>query len=131
MPTPRGDSISLRGRDHRAPDPWLTPAWSADRRLVRRIACRSPAAFRKSQRKPVGARIANLSTHGCSIEGIEPIPVGERCWIALPTLESWEATVAWSDGPLLGLDFSRPLHRAVTELVIRRANGSLPWPAVA
>jgi len=75
--------------------------------------------------------IANLSTHGCAVKAAEPQEVGTRCWIILPTLESWSARVSWSDGALFGLDFSRPLHRAVAEMIVVRTNGNLPWPTSA
>ena len=113
------------------PDPWRTPAWGGDRRLVRRLACRTAAEFRESQRRRVPVAIANLSTHGCAVKSAERQTVGTRCWVVLPTLQGWEATVAWSDGAQCGLAFSRPLHRAVAEMVVRRANGSLPWSATS
>ncbi|MBV9883905.1 MAG: PilZ domain-containing protein [Sphingomonadaceae bacterium] len=121
-------AIFHRQAGRQEPDPWLTPALAGDRRRVRRVACRSAAGFRKSQRKAVDAAIANLSTHGCAVSSSEPHQVGARCWIILPTLESWDATVAWSSGTRVGLAFARPLHRAVAEMVIRRTNGALPWP---
>jgi hypothetical protein len=40
----------------------------------------------------------------------------------LPTLESWYARVAWSQNGEAGLDFERPLHEAVTRMVIARAS---------
>jgi hypothetical protein len=120
-------SLGARGTKPLGPDPWLTPSWAGDRRSARRVACRLPASFRESQRKPVAAQVANLSPYGCAAKSADTHRVGDRCWIILPTLESWDATIAWSDGALFGLDFARPLHRAVVELVLRRTNGSLPW----
>ena len=129
MRTLRDRAMSFRQPDRQGADPWRTPFLAGDRRRVRRVSCRSTASFRESQRKPVEARIVNLSTHGCAVTGAEAQKAGARCWIILPSLESWEAKVAWSDGATCGLDFSRPLHRAVAELVIERTNGTLPWPA--
>lgn len=108
-------------------DPWRITALAGDRRQVRRVGCRSPAAFRESQRKPVAVSIANLSTHGCVVRDAGAQAVGARCWIALPSLESWEARVAWSNDTHQGLAFSRPLHRAVAEMFLARRNGGLPW----
>ena len=104
----------------RNPDPWLTPSLAGDRRWIRRVACRMPAAFRESQRRRVGVELANLSTHGCAVRGAAPQQVGARCWIILPTLESWSAKVAWCDDAMIGLDFVQPLHRAVAEMIIDR-----------
>ena len=125
--TSRNPVIGPRRSNAGQPDPWRTPQWAGDRRRIRRLSCRTPASFRESQRKPTGVEIANLSTHGCAVSSAEAQAVGARCWIILPTLESWSARVAWSDGALLGLDFARPLHRAVAEMIVRRAEGELPW----
>jgi hypothetical protein len=129
MPTLQHGSIARRQFDRSAPDPWLIPAWAGDRRLVRRAACASAAGFRESQRKRVDVEIANLSTRGCAVGSRESQRVGTRCWIILPTLEGWEARVAWSRGAQHGLDFSRPLHPAVAEMIVARAEGRLPWSA--
>jgi hypothetical protein len=39
----------------------------------------------------------------------------------LPTLESWYARVAWTEAGEAGLDFERPLHEAVTRMIVKRA----------
>ena len=127
MRTLRDHFIGYRQTNQASPDPWRTPAWAADRRSVRRVVCKAPAFVRASQRRRTGVEIANLSTHGCAVKGAETHMVGARCWLILPTLESWDANVAWSSGALFGLDFARPLHRAVAELILRRTNGRLPW----
>ena len=113
----------------RVSDPWRIAALAGDRRQVRRIGCHSSAAFRESQRRPVDVSIANLSTHGCAVRNVGSPVVGARCWIALPSLESWEARIAWSSDTHHGLAFSRPMHRAVAEMFIARRNGGLPWGA--
>jgi len=118
-----------RETEERVSNPWRIAALTGDRRQVRRIGCRSPAAFRESQRKPVGVTIDNLSTHGCAVRNAGSQVVGARCWIALPSLESWEARIAWSSDTHHGLAFSRPMHRAVAEMFIARRNGRLPWGA--
>lgn len=111
----------------RISDPWRIAALTGDRRQVRRIGCRSSAAFRESQRKPVDVMIDNLSIHGCAVSNAGSQEVGSRCWIALPSLESWEARIAWTSDTHHGLAFSRPMHRAVAEMFIARRNGGLPW----
>jgi hypothetical protein len=41
----------------------------------------------------------------------------------LPTLESWYARVVWARNNEAGLDFERPLHAAVTKMILDRASG--------
>jgi hypothetical protein len=113
----------------RVSNPWRIAALTGDRRQVRRIGCHSSAAFRECQRKAVDVTIDNLSTHGCAVRHAGSQVVGARCWIALPSLESWEARIAWASDTHHGLAFSRPLHRAVAEMFIARRNGRLPWGA--
>jgi hypothetical protein len=131
MRTLRDRMISYRQGDDQRPDRWLIPTLAGDRRWVRRVACRTPAAFRERQRTRLDVEVVNLSTHGCAVMSDETQTVGAHCWITLPTLESWYAAVAWCNGRLFGLDFSEPLHRAVAEMIIHRSSLRAPAPVAA
>jgi hypothetical protein len=67
-------------------------------------------------------QLIDLSPQGCRVKLCGTVVVGSHAWIMLPTLESWYARVAWSQNGEAGLDFERPLHEAVTRMVIARAN---------
>jgi hypothetical protein len=79
------------------------------------------AGFRECQETRIEVAILDLSTHGCAARSAVPQRTGADCWLILPTLESWYARVAWSDGDLFGLDFAAPLHRAVAGMIVDRA----------
>lgn len=130
MRTLRDRVISYIQRDYQSPDRWLHPTLGGDRRWVGRVACRTSAAFRERRRTRFAVEIVDLSTHGCAVKSAASPMAGAYGWIILPTLESWYANVAWCDGNLFGLDFSEPLHRAVAEMIIHRANLGLPAPAL-
>ena|SRR5687768_1997610 len=126
MRTLRDRTIRYRPSDYQSPDRWLVPTLAGDRRWVRRVACRTSATFRERQRTYLDVEVVNLSTHGCAVRSAEIPTVGTHCWIILPTLESWYASVAWCNDGFFGLDFSEPLHRAVAEMIIHRSNLCLP-----
>lgn len=128
----QGRARRHRGAGFRTPPKvgaWLMTTEAGDRRRAARAPCRTWAAFRLPQRARFEVEILNLSAHGCAIRCETAHDAGAACWAILPTIESWAATVAWSDGSLTGLDFARPLHPAVAEMLVARASPDEAWLA--
>ena len=71
------------------------------------------AGIRRSGRRPLRVRVFDGSTSGCKIEFADRPAVGELVWIRFDGLEAIEATVAWVDGYIGGLKFTRRLNDAV------------------
>ena len=111
-----------RDRPRRLPakKSWSQPTLGGERRWTPRAAVSIPAALRERGRVRCDVEVLNLSTAGCAIHSSRPVRVGDHSWIMLPTLESWDARIAWSKSGLCGLDFTEPLHPAVAEMIIRR-----------
>ena len=99
----------------------LEPVPVGEQRKAKRAAAKTSAAFRPRGRSRVGVALVDLSPLGCRIEVETSIIVGSYAWIILPTLESWYTRVAWVEGGTAGLDFDQPLHPAVTDMIVRRA----------
>ena len=64
--------------------------------------------------------VLDASPGGCKIEFIDCPMIGDRVWIKFDGLESMEAQVRWIDGASAGLQFARPIHPAVFELLVHR-----------
>lgn len=73
-------------------------------------------------------RVTNLSARGCGFESRWPVAVGERAWLRLPGLESWEVRVVWFKGEQGGLEFARPLHPGVVQrFLLEGRQGDSAW----
>lgn len=93
---------------------------------------------RKSPRTPVDAdallrrggqnkyrvRVYDLSPHGCKIDCVERPRLDERVWVKFEGLEGLEAIVCWAEGHVVGVEFERPMHPAVFELLVSRIRKS-------
>jgi hypothetical protein len=120
----RGERCQKYGpiRDrHRLAADWLQPTHVPDRRWTTRSETKLPSELRPRRLRRFSVSVENLSTHGCRITDSGSLAIGTYAWIILPTLESWYAQVAWSQGGAAGLDFHRPLHRAVKDMLVERA----------
>lgn len=79
-----------------------------DVRMRQRGASRYPATIR------------DVSIGGCRVELAHQVSVGDTIWVGLPGIESIQATVRWADGWIAGVEFDRPLHPSVLEMVEQR-----------
>ena len=66
------------------------------------------------------ASIHDVSTGGCRVELTKTVQPGDLMWISLPGLETIQATVRWTDGWIAGVEFERPLHPSVLDIVEKR-----------
>jgi hypothetical protein len=46
--------------------------------------------------------------------------IEERVWLKFDGLEALESDVCWLEGSTLGVEFSRPLHSAVFNMLVDR-----------
>ena len=85
-----------------------------------RVSLRAEVRLRRSQDNPYTVQLRDLSMHGCSIELVNRVHVGERLWIKLPGIESIECFVCWEKEFTAGVDFVAPLHPAVFATLTHR-----------
>ena len=65
-------------------------------------------------------KIFDLSAFGCKAEFIERPRLDERVWIKFAELNAIEAMDCWTTGFNVGLEFERPIHPAVFEMLVAR-----------
>ena len=103
--------------DDDAPDP-------AEEAKVARKAVRFPADSEVSLRR-VGhvkfqVNVRDISPDGCRIDLIERPRIGESLHLKFEGLEVVECKVRWVEGYIAGLEFVRPIHPAVFDLLMLR-----------
>ncbi|WP_394999616.1 PilZ domain-containing protein [Sphingomonas sp.] len=93
---------------------------------------------RRAEREPFGAEIElrrtrgmkyhvtvrDCSPEGCCINLVDRVGLDEVIWVKLPGLESLEAYVCWTKGFVAGLEFAKPLHPAVFQMLLQRNGGA-------
>ena len=96
----------------------------ADRPPARRLIERNYVDGQISMRRLGGfgfdVPVCDISLAGCMVELVEPVSARDHVITRLPGLEPFSATVVWSDDRCAGLQFNRPLHPAVFEMLLER-----------
>ena len=76
--------------------------------------------LRRSLDQPYKVKLRDLSLHACSIELVDHVQHRERLWIKLPGLDSIEGVVCWEENFHAGIDFLKPLHPVVFDMLLRK-----------
>lgn len=95
-------------------------------RSAPRITLHIPATLRPSGVTGFGVTVTNLSISGFACEATTGIPVGGRCWLALPGLSPLQAEVIWNNGIMVGCAFSNLLNRSVLDGILNRFGVIIP-----
>jgi len=64
--------------------------------------------------------LRDLSAHGCSIELVNRVSVGETLFLKIPGLDQLTGVVCWVNGFTCGVELDPPLHPAVVDALIKR-----------
>ena len=64
--------------------------------------------------------VRDMSPDGCRIDLVERPAIGETMHLKFDNLEVLECKVRWIDGYVAGLNFVRPIHPAVFDLLLHR-----------
>ena len=89
-------------------------------RRADRVAVELGAGLRQRGASGVSVQIMDLSTDGFRVATHLELAPGTEVWLRLPSLEPSAARVIWSDGPLIGCAFLRPLHPAVLQMILSK-----------
>ena len=104
------DSLDTGGKSAKTPSP---------RKSVR-VGLAAEVSLRRSGQKNYRANVYDISQHGCKVEFVERPALDEMVWIKFEGLEAIEALVCWVDDFAAGLEFQRPVHPAVFEVLLER-----------
>jgi len=96
-----------------------TPGVQAPRRSAR-VRIGGEVQLRRSGQHNYVVQVFDISREGCKIEFVERPRLDETVWVKFEGLEAIEATVCWVEGFSAGVEFLRPIHPAVFELLVER-----------
>lgn len=89
-------------------------------RKAERIPLHADIDFRRAGEHRWRVNILDISPQGCRVELPVKVVADDVIWIQLPGLESIQGKIAWVNEWIAGIEFDRPLHPAVFELVEQR-----------
>lgn len=85
-----------------------------------RVDLSAEVALRRSGHGSFRVKIIDISPLGCKAEFVDRPNLDELVWIKFDGLQSLEAMVCWTCGFDVGLEFERPIHQAVFDMLIQR-----------
>jgi hypothetical protein len=91
-----------------------------DRRRHERLELDADVEFRRKREAHYTIRMHDLTPHGCRIAPPEYVGTGELVWVQLPSLQSLLSRVKWTSGWQSGVEFDRPMHPAVFDMMAAR-----------
>jgi hypothetical protein len=65
-------------------------------------------------------RIHDLSPHGCKVDFIDRPRLDEKVSVKIKGLEVLSAMVCWVELSTVGLEFDKPIHPAVFDMLVKR-----------
>jgi hypothetical protein len=89
-------------------------------RKAERVPLQADIDFRRAGEHRWRVNIHDISPQGCRVEVPVRVKPDDTIWISLPGLEAIQAKVCWVKEWVAGVEFERPLHRAVFEMVEQR-----------
>ena len=91
-----------------------------ERRRDARLSLDADVEFRRRRATHYTVRMHDLTPKGCKIAPPEQVDAGELVWLQLPSLESLPSRIKWTSGWQSGIEFDRPMHPAVFDMLSAR-----------
>ena len=95
------------------------PEGTPERRRAPRAALRLSASIREPGRSRTGARLIDISTHGCRIEATSGASQDTWVMLSIAGLETQYCRVVWRCHEFAGIEFATPLAEAVLEQLLQ------------
>lgn len=89
-------------------------------RQSRRVPLLADVTMRRLGKASYQVRAFDASTHGCRVEFVERPAIDELVRIRFEGLQPLDARTCWIHGHCAGLEFERPIHPAVFDLLVAR-----------
>jgi hypothetical protein len=89
-------------------------------RRSQRVPTTAEVTVRKPGHANFRVRVLDASPEGCRLEFVERPAEGERMFVKFEGLETLEAEVCWVRDFIMGVNFAKPMHPAVFDLVVER-----------
>ena len=113
-----GTEAGLNFKGHSG-EPRQAPA-ARGQRESERLAIVLNAKMKRFGRSGYEVPVTDIGTTGCKVEFTDRPDIGETVSLRFDSLDALEATVRWITDRRCGLDFARPLHPAILEMLLQR-----------
>jgi len=100
-----------------------------ERRRAPRSALRLNATIREPGRSRMGARVIDISTHGCRVEALPGATTDSYILLSIAGLDTQYCRVVWSCHEFAGVEFAAPLAEAVLDRILEE-HGALSESAI-
>lgn len=107
----------------------IRPDGQPERRRAPRSALRLNATIREPGRSRMGARVIDISTHGCRIEALPGATADSYILLSIAGLDTQYCRVVWSCHEFAGVEFAAPLAEAVLDRLLEE-HGPLSESAI-
>ena len=85
-----------------------------------RVGIEAMVKLRRRGHHNFTVQVFDLSREGCKLEFLEQPQLDETVWVKFANLEGLQATVCWVEANVAGVEFVRPIHSAVFEMLVSR-----------
>jgi hypothetical protein len=99
------------------------PGGQTERRRAPRAGLRLSATIREPGRSRTGAKLIDISTHGCRIEATSGASADTWIMLSIAGLETQYCRVVWRCHEFAGIEFATPLAEAVLEKLLLDQSG--------
>ncbi len=89
-------------------------------RKAERVPLQADIDFRRTGEHRWRVNIHDISPQGCRVELPVKVVTDDKIWIIFPGLEAIQGKVCWVKEWVAGIEFDRPLHPAVFDMVEQR-----------
>lgn len=89
-----------------------------------RVQVTASVSLRKPGKATFSSRVFDVSPEGCKVEFVDRPVVNDRVWIKFDGIENLESEVCWVDDFVMGVNFAKPMHPAVFDLLVERLGGA-------
>ena len=88
-----------------------------------RVTLQAEVLLRRSGQSHYRVSVHDISPEGCRMEFVERPRLDETVWVKFDGLDAVESSVCWIKGHDVGIEFTRPIHPAVFDVLVKRLKG--------
>jgi hypothetical protein len=88
-----------------------------------RVPLQAEVLLRRSGQSHYRVNVHDISPEGCRMEFVERPRLDETVWVKFDGLDAVESSVCWVKGHDVGIEFARPIHSAVFDVLVGRLKG--------
>lgn len=89
-------------------------------RKAERFPLRADIDFRRTGEHRWRVNLLDFSPEGCRVELPVRVAADDMIWISLPGIEALQGRICWVEEWVAGVEFDRPMHQAVFDMVHER-----------